>query len=197
MVWRLVGADWRVRYDPSVQVAHARPATLSARLRRRFHYGTTAAPLSRRHPGALAPLVLHPGLAVTVGALAARRPLLATAAFAVSTRLLANRLRARDVPTDGLLGAMAGGAWQTWLGTARWCRQFAAPVVLSAALRGSWWRRVVIGALLASPNLAQEAAYGAGVWAGCLRERRFTAILPIVRASWLPIDRHRDIPNPE
>jgi mycofactocin glycosyltransferase len=197
MVWRLIEADWRIRYDPSVHVAHARPMTLAARLRRRFHYGTTAAPLSRRHPGALAPLVLQPGLAATVGAFAARRPVVATAAFALSTRLLANRLHARDIPTDGLVGAMAGGAWQTWLGTGRWCRQFAAPAALAAAARGSWWRRAVVAALLASPNLAQEAAYGAGVWAGCLRERRFTAILPTVRASWLPVDRHRDIPNPE
>jgi hypothetical protein len=141
--------------------------------------------------------VLQPGLAVTVGALAARRPVVATAAFALSTRLLANRLHARDIPTDGLVGAMAGGAWQTWCGTGRWCRQFAAPAALAAAARGSWWRRAVVAALLASPNLAQEAAYGAGVWAGCLRERRFTAILPTVRASWLPVDRHRDIPNPE
>ena len=196
LVWRLVEAGWRVRYAPSVHVAHARPATLAARLRRRFHYGTTAAPLARLHPGALTPLVLQPGLGITVGALAARRPLVAAAAFAVSTTLLANRLRARGIPTDGLVGAMAGGAWQTWLGTGRWCRQFAAPAFLAAAARGGWWRRVVVAALLASPNLAQEVAYGAGVWAGCLRERRFAAVLPTVRASFVPIDRYRDTPNP-
>jgi mycofactocin system glycosyltransferase len=197
LVWRLVEADWRVRYDPSVQVAHARPATFAARLRRRFHYGTTAAPLARRHPGALAPLVLQPGLAVTLWALAVRRPLVAAAAFTVSTRLLANQLRAREIPTDGLVAAMAVGAWQTWLGAGRWCRQFAAPALLAAAARGSWWRRALVTALLASPNLAQEAAYGTGVCAGCVRERRFTAVLPTVRASWLAIDRYRDTPKSE
>ena len=59
LVWRLHRAGWRVRYDPSEVVEHAEPRTWPALLARRFRYGTSAAPLARRHPGAMAPLVLH------------------------------------------------------------------------------------------------------------------------------------------
>ena len=52
LIWRLVDAGWRVRYDPRVVVAHDD----GRRLVKRFHYGTSAAPLSLRHPGRLAPL---------------------------------------------------------------------------------------------------------------------------------------------
>ena len=117
LVWRLVEAGHRVRYEPAVQVMHTAPRSLPALLRRRFHYGTSAAPLTRRHPGAVAPLVLHPWPALTTGALLARRPAVAGAAFAASTLLLARRLRDRGVPADGMTRAMAGGVVQTWLGT--------------------------------------------------------------------------------
>jgi mycofactocin system glycosyltransferase len=53
LVWRLVAADWCVRYDPSVVVGHAAPRTLSARLTRRYRYGTSAGPLARRHGAAM------------------------------------------------------------------------------------------------------------------------------------------------
>ncbi len=69
LVWRLHDAGWRVRYDPRVVVAH--PAV---GLRRRFAYGTSAAPLAARHPGRLAPLVLRPWPALAVALLLARRP---------------------------------------------------------------------------------------------------------------------------
>lgn len=197
LVWRLAELGWRLRYDPSVRVAHTAPATSGGRLHRRFRYGTTAAPLTRRHPGAVAPLVLQPWPVLVVAALLARRPLSALAAFAASTTLLARRLRRHGVPTGGLVRANAGGVLHTGLGIGRWGAQFAAPALVVAA-RGSSWRRVVAAAALVGPPLhdwirqrpparparyvaatiAEQAAYGAGVWAGCLRERRLSALLP-------------------
>jgi len=78
--------------------------------------------------------------------------------------------------------------------------QFAAPALAVAIARGSPWRRIVAAALLVAPPLADwarrrppesavryvaatiadQAAYGAGVWTGCARERRFAAVLPTV-----------------
>ena len=61
LVWRLSEAGWDVRYVPSSTVAHEGPATLKDFLARRAFYGTTAAPLSRRHgdaAGSAAPLRL-------------------------------------------------------------------------------------------------------------------------------------------
>lgn len=49
LVWRLQEAGHRVVYDPSVVVLHHERATL----RRRFRYGTSAAPLAARHPARL------------------------------------------------------------------------------------------------------------------------------------------------
>jgi glycosyltransferase involved in cell wall biosynthesis len=244
LVWRLTEAGWRVRYEPSVQVAHADPEGRAALLARRFRYGTSAAPLACRHPGALTPLILQPWPALTMAALLARRPVLAGAAFGASTALLARRLRANGLPADGLARPMAGGVWQTWLGTGRWCGQFAAPAVLAvlarpggATVRTRWGRRLAAASLLAGPPLTQwardrkasgsersghqgvreaagperagrhsreipagpavrhellaalrqvaetltdQAAYGAGVYAGCLRERTLAPVLPVI-----------------
>jgi mycofactocin system glycosyltransferase len=210
LIWRLIEAGWRVRYDPAVEVAHAGPTSLPALLHRRYLYGTSAAPLTRRHPGQVAPLVLQPWPTVTMAALLARRPLTAGAAFTVSVVLLARRLRACDLPATGITRPMAAGVWQTWLGTGRWCAQFAAPAVLAVlarpggrSARTRWGRRLAAASLLVGPplaewaragdaaefrkavtNLADQAAYGAGVYAGCLRERTIAPLLPSV--AWKP-----------
>ena len=206
LVWRLIEAGWRVRYDPGVRVGHAEPGSRPALLRRRFRYGSSAAPLARRHPGAVAPLVLQPWPTVTMTALLGRRPVTAAALFGVSTVLLAARLRENDLPATGLVAPMANGVRQTWLGTGRWCGQFAAPALLLAIARPGgrtartrWGRRLAAASLLAGPPLtewagrrdgspvrftarflADQAAYGAGVYAGCLRERTISPVLPTV-----------------
>jgi mycofactocin system glycosyltransferase len=212
LVWRLIEAGWRVRYEPAVQVQHGEPATRAALLRRRFRYGTSAAPLTRRHPGTVAPLVLQPWPTLTLAALLARRPLIAGAAFGVSTALLGRRLRANGLPAEGLVRPMADGVRQTWLGTGRWCGQFAAPAVAAIVAypggrtpRARWGRRLAAASLLAGPPLAEwagrrdtsllrltavtladQAAYGAGVYAGCLRERLITPVLPSI--AWQPFE---------
>jgi len=211
LVWRLAEAGWRIRYEPRVQVPHAEPATRAALLARRFRYGTSAAPLTRRHPGAVAPLVLQPWPTVTMTALLARRPAVAAAAFGLSTALLARRLTASGLPARGLVRPMANGVRLTWLGTGRWCGQFAAPAVSALVLfpggrtaRVRWGRRLAAASLLAGPPLAEwagrrdagllrltaltladQAAYGAGVYAGCLRERLLAPVLPAI--AWQPV----------
>jgi mycofactocin system glycosyltransferase len=72
LVWRLHDRGWRVRYDPRVVVAHGSPG--GALSGRRYRYGTSAAPLSRRHPGRLAPFVLDPVPAAILALLAVRVP---------------------------------------------------------------------------------------------------------------------------
>ena len=52
LVWRLVEAGWRARYEPQSVVGHRPRATLAALLRQRFGYGRSAGALDRRHPGA-------------------------------------------------------------------------------------------------------------------------------------------------
>jgi hypothetical protein len=126
--------------------------------------------------------------------------------------LLARRLRDNDLPARGIVKPMAGGVWQTWLGTGRWCGQFAWPALLVVAARPGggtarrrWGRRLAAASLLAGPPLADwaarrdtgpvrataaaladQAAYGAGVYAGCLRERTIAPVLPAI--SWKPFE---------
>jgi len=221
LVWRLTEAGWRVRYDPGVRVGHAEPTSRAVLLRRRFRYGSSAAPLTRRHPGAVAPLVLQPWPAITMAALLARRPAVAAAAFGVSTMLLASRLRDNDLPATGLTRPMASGVVQTWLGTGRWCGQFAWPaLVLVLARPGGrraatrYGRRLAAVSLLAGPPLADwarhrdggpvrftaralagQAAYGAGVYAGCVRERLISPVLPVVTARPFEGLRQRRAPH--
>jgi mycofactocin system glycosyltransferase len=212
LIWRLTGAGWRVRYEPAVEVPHAAAGSLAGILHRRFRYGTSAAPLARRHPGALTPLILQPWPTLTMTALLARRPAAASGSFALSAVLLRRRLQAAGLPARGLVKPMAVGVVQTWLGTGRWCGQFGWPVLAAViarpggrTARARWGRRLAAASLLAGPpladgarqgggarllaaagrTLADQAAYGAGVYAGCLRERTAAPLRPTV--AWQPV----------
>jgi mycofactocin glycosyltransferase len=217
LVWRLHDAGWRVRYDPSVEVPHDGPRTWSGLLSRRFQYGTSAAPLARRHPGQLAPLVLHPWPALAVTSLLARRPAPAAAAAAASWLTMVRTLRRAGLPARGVAGAALTGIEQTWLGTGRYATQFAAPAVFAALVyRGHGpaprrlGRRAAVASLLLGPaldawrkaaasqdgprlnpiwfvagHIADDIAYGAGVWAGCARERTLAPLYPAV--AWRPL----------
>uniref|UniRef100_UPI00082F8B60 mycofactocin biosynthesis glycosyltransferase MftF n=1 Tax=Nocardioides jensenii TaxID=1843 RepID=UPI00082F8B60 len=95
LVWRLLADGWGVRYEPAAVVRHEHRTSLRAWAGRKAFYGTSAAPLSARHPGAVAPLVASPfTAAVTIALVAQRRwsfPLVA-AASAWATCSAARRL---------------------------------------------------------------------------------------------------------
>lgn len=196
LVWRLHHAGWRVRYEPAVRVGHAEPDGWRALLARRFRYGTSAAALARRHPRDSDPLVLHPWPAATVAAVLAGRPVLAAAAFGAVLGTTGRTLRRAGVPTRGLSAASARAVVQTGLGVGRYTTQLAAPAVLALARRrplaaaalllapplADWLRgRPAIGPVrFTAARIADDIAYGAGVWAGCLRHRSVRPVLPAV-----------------
>jgi mycofactocin glycosyltransferase len=212
LVWRLAEAGWRVRYDPAASISHAEPATWGRVLGRRFRYGNSAAPLARRHPGKVPPLVLQAWPALAVAALLARRPAAALAAYGAGTGQLVRLLRGWDVPPKGVLRPMADSVRQTWLGAGRWTIQYALPVAAATLARPGGrtartrlGRRLAVASLLAGPPLAEwrrirpplnaaafslgyladEAAYGAGVYRGVLTERLLSPLLPAV--AWRPL----------
>lgn len=205
LVWRLHAADHRVRYAPDVHVDHQEPATWRELLGRRARYGTSAAPLAKRHPGNLAPLVLHPWPALTVAALLARRPAVAAGGFAGAVLSMLKMLRANDIPTEGVVRAMGTAVHQTWLGAGRYGTQFAAPVLAALLVPRGWGRRAAVASLLLGPPLtrwladrpgldpvrytvgalADDIAYGTGVWAGCLTHRTLAPVLPEI--AWRPL----------
>lgn len=204
-VWRLADAGWDVRFVPESTVEHDGPASLGDFLAQRTFYGTSAAPLARRHPGALAPLDVS-AWSLAVWLLAAqRRPVLALATLATSIGLLAHRLRglthdpiavatriAGDGTTRAVVPALSGlaRAWSPALlaGLAfRRTRRAAALALLIPAFAdlmkdskklqdGSDLRPGPYVAL----HVADDAAYGAGVWLGCARERTVAPLVPRV-----------------
>ncbi len=203
LVWRLLEAGWRVRYDPSVEIGHEDPAQWKSLLRRRFAYGTSAAQLDRRHPGKVAPLVMVAAPVSTVAALLARRPFLAAVTFAAGYGDSLLALKKAGTTGDDLLRPLAIGVRETFFGMGRWTSQFALPVALAVALlsgRKHRGRALAALTLVAAPPvrewlrvrpdidpvrwtgavLLDDAAYGAGVWAGSVRSRHLRAVRP----SW-------------
>jgi hypothetical protein len=216
LVWRLHETGWRIRYDPSVQVRHLEPETWTGLLGRRFRYGTSAAPLALRHPGALPPLVLFPWPTLTVAAALARRPTLSAAAYACSVLSIVRALRRANQPADGVPLAMLDAAYQTWLGIGRYGTKYGFPLLVIGAFRAGrkrrhegWASAAVMASLALGPALAEWAgrrgrsldpvrfvlgrladdlAYGSGVWAGCVTHRTPTPLLPAIRWHSLRVD---------
>jgi mycofactocin system glycosyltransferase len=207
LVWRLHEAGWRVRYDPAARVLHHEPDGWPALLARRFRYGTSAAPLAQRHPGDVPPLVLHPWPALTAAGLLAGSPAVAGLSFTASVLAMRATLHRAGLPVRGVLPAMVTASHQTWLGMGRYACQFGAPVLAAALVapggagRGRRWaRRAAAASLLLGPplaawsarrrsldpvryvlgHLADDAAYGAGVWAGALRARTTAPVRPVI-----------------
>jgi hypothetical protein len=201
-VWRLHDAGWRVRYVPTVIVEHSEPQSWRRLLGRRMRYGTSAAPLSERHPRRLAPLVLRPVPAATVLLLLARRPDLAAASIGAQTILLDGRTRRLGLPRWMTLRWSVVSAGWTLVGLGHAATILAAPALLVGLSRPS--TRVPAAALLivapvkewrdrrppANPLpwtvacIVDDASYGLGVWRGCLSHRTRAPLLPrLSRAS--------------
>jgi mycofactocin system glycosyltransferase len=210
--WRLDEAGWRIRYDPTVTVRHAEPDGWPALLARRFRYGTSAGPLGRRHPNSMAPLVVHPWSLLTVIGLLARRPRLAATAFVGSVLALSHTLRRAQVRREAVVRGCATAVRQTWVGLGRTCTQLAAPALIGAiVLPGKAGRRAAAMSLLIAPplttwfarkpdldparfvagHIADDLAYGAGVWAGSIRARTSIALRPTVSTRMVRVT----IPN--
>lgn len=200
--WRLAREGRGVRYEPAGVVEHHQHPDLRRWVGRRVAYGRHAAPLARRHPGCARPLGVSPWTAAAWTAAGLRRPVAAAGVTAAACALLA-----RDLEASGGRGrgwalrtawSLAGG------GTLRSGRAVAdalartwAPVLLPAAwavprLRGPLAAAALAPALLDWPGarsdldplrwtalrVADDVAYGSGVWVGCLRERVWDPLRP-------------------
>ncbi|HEY5097307.1 MAG TPA: mycofactocin biosynthesis glycosyltransferase MftF [Acidimicrobiales bacterium] len=199
LVWRMLDAGWRVRYEPAVTVFHREPTSWAALLGRRLRYGTSAGPLDRRHPGRLPPLELRPWPTAVAVAVVTGHPAAAVVVLAGSTAALARQLRGRGVPVGRSLAWSAQGAGWTLVGMGHALTTVVGPVVAGALRRRRWV--ATAGLLMALPpvvdwwrrrpaldpvrwtvaSLADDMAYGAGVWLGCLGEGSFGPLVPKLR----------------
>ena len=201
LVWRVVGGGHTIRYEPRAVVTHRNRGSWPAFVRQRIRYGSSAAALDERHPGAVPPVQLDLWSMVTwaLPVVGGRRGALAGAATAaVTTGALVPRLRGRfDRPvTESLrlagLGNLWAGRWLAHATVRAWL-----PVALLAAVPSKRARRALTVAVVAPPVLdwfetrpdvdpvrwvaasaTDDVAYCAGVWWGCWRHRSWSVLLP-------------------
>ncbi len=184
LVWRLDEAGWRCRYEPAVIVRHRPRAGWRDWIGQRIGYGSSAAPLARRHPGALAPLRMSPWslgawLLAIVG-----RPALAGAVGGGSAVALIPKLP--TVPGGAAFRLAALGNLRAGHQLARAIRRAWLPLVAIAALRSRAARRALFASLVAVDHpleIVDDLAYCVGVWRSMWAERTAAPIVPDVR-SW-------------
>ena len=204
LVWRLDETGRTVRYEPAVTVGHRHRTTPWAWLRRRFDYGTSAGPLARRHPGALAPIEASGWSLATWGLVATGHPFAAGAVVGATAGMLQSKLDAlhRPMPVAAQLAGRghlsAGRTIAQGLVRPLW------PVTALVMILVPWRRvRLALLAGVLAPSvidwirhrpdiaplpyigmrLADDVAYGAGVWVGSVRARTVEPLLPEV-TSW-------------
>jgi mycofactocin system glycosyltransferase len=195
MVWRLLEAGHRCRYEPATTVRHRPRSSFSAWARQRMTYGRSAAVLDRQHPGAVAPLRIS-GWSAAVWTLMMFRKPVAAVAVAVGTTV-ALRRKLHDLPAEESvrlagLGHLYAGRQVAEAITRTWW-----PLALVA---GVLWRRsrpILLAAATVPPlldwlggerpqdplryvalRLADDVAYGTGVWIGAIEQQRIGALAP-------------------
>jgi hypothetical protein len=186
-----------------VVVRHDEPATWSALLRRRFRYGTSAAPLSLSHPAKAAPLVVQPVATATVAAAAFGSPVIATIGGIATLRATRRGLANADIQGLGATRTSGRLLGATAVGLGRYATQFATPALVASLLGGSRRRRLGAAALLVVPAvhrwsrqrpaidpmtftaaaIADDVAYGAGVWSGAIRHRTIAPLRPAIHPT--------------
>lgn len=204
LVWRLVEAGWRVRYEPAALVAHEHRGTVRTWLTRKFVYGTGAATLARRHGGLAAPAVLAPWTAGVLLALAAQRRWSVPTAVAISgfaAARIARRLPEMGRPTAlatrlTAYGVASAAAQGSALAVRHWWPAFAVAALFSRRVRRIVAVSAVADAVVEYARLRprldpvrfavarrlDDLAYGAGVWWGALRARSPRALAPVIRS---------------
>jgi mycofactocin system glycosyltransferase len=195
MVWRLIAAGHRCRYDPTFVAQHRPRTTLSAWARQRIAYGRSAATLDRKHPGTVAPLRMSGWSAAVWLLVFARRPL-AAATVAAGT-IVALRRKLDDLPAAEAvrlagLGHLYAGRQVAGAITRAWW-----PLALLVAALARRSRLPLLGAVVVPPlldwfpqrapndpasylalRLADDVAYGTGLWRGSIEQRRIGALAP-------------------
>ncbi len=202
-IWRLHRARGTIRYEPRATVAHDHRDTLVEFAKRRAQYGTSAAPLAKRHPGDVPPIVLSPWTAATWACAATQTPVGIISALLIAegtARQLPSKLSGvydaktlgRRLARHGHLGAgrqLASAMLRTYLPIAavvavpsrRARRALLAAAVIPNILE---WRER--GGAYLGPfryvglRILEDASYCAGVWTGCVRERTFAPLRPAV-----------------
>lgn len=176
-VWRLDEANWRCRYEPAGAVWHEPRATLGDRLRQHAGYGTSAAPLALRHPGALSPARFNGWTAFVWASIVSGHPLIGGAAAIGSSLALGRKLA--DIPKPASFRLAMSGHLLAARQIADAVRRAWWPIVLVGSLVSRRMRWIALASVVADVRSAPtDVAYGWGVWSGMMRHRTCGPIVP-------------------
>jgi len=197
LVWRLVDAGWTVRYEPASRVRHDHRRTLGPLLARRLAYGTSAAPLARRHAHRVAPLQVSAWSALAWALAGLGHPLAGGTVAAATTARAARGLSRLEHPWREAARVAGTGHWRAGRLVADAVVRTWLPLAVAAA-SGNRRARLVLLACVGVAGLAdwrerrpaldpvryvglrllEDAAYCTGVWLGCARHRTLAPLLP-------------------
>lgn len=195
MVWRLLDAGYRCRYEPDSTVHHRPRSTVVSWVRQRISYGRSAAALDRKHPGSVAPLRMSGWSAAVWILVLIRRPM-AGIGVAVGT-IVALCRKLHDIPNEesvrlaGLGHLYAGRQvataitrvwWPLALIAAIFVRRLRLPLFAAATVPPliDWFgkRGTNSVAQYVALRVADDMAYGTGVWLGVIEQRSLGALAP-------------------
>ena len=200
-VWRLVDAGYTCRFEPSLTCVHESRSTPRALLKQRFGYGTSAASLSATHRPYVSPLranvvLLVPSVALLCGYVLAFLLLVPVvyAWYLITLRRsgLSVRERAR-ITTQGFsatISLVATAIARVWWPVLLLLSPFFSAAAF--ALIVSLFVPALIGLLRFRPRrvfgylalrIADNLAYGAGVWWGAIKARSVRCLIPTITRS--------------
>lgn len=211
LCWRLIESGSRLRYEPIALVAHEHRTEMREWLGRKAFYGSSAAPLSIRHPDKTAPVVISAWslLVWLLMAFGSASGYIASLVFAgVTTRRTAKAMKNTDAGIfDVVVLALRGiGAAALQLSAAV-CRHYW-PLALVAALLSRRCRQAILVAAVLDGvqdwitrnrnnddvegkpiglfaylllKRLDDLAYGAGLWTGVVRERTLRPLKPQIK----------------
>ncbi|GAC1535392.1 MAG: mycofactocin biosynthesis glycosyltransferase MftF [Acidimicrobiales bacterium] len=196
LVWRLAARGRTVRYEPGSTVAHPTRSNWAAWAIQRCTYGSSAAPLARRHGAAVAPLRISRSSMGAWTLAGAGYPGAGLAVAALSGAMLVPKLSGLTHPRAEALRLAGGGHLRAGASIADGLRRVWWPFLAAMSLCSGRARRIALCTIVAlvvewvevRPALdpltwvvlrvADDVAYGSGVWASCLRARSARALLP-------------------
>jgi mycofactocin glycosyltransferase len=212
LVWRLVEAGHLVRYEPGSIVEHDPRPSLHKFAEQRASYGGSSATLNKRHHGNVRPVSANRWsyLVWLLAALGGWPGVAAgTTVAAITSALLPKKLTVLKGPRPvglnlalkghlGLGRLLANATWRAWLpiiSVLSISSKRARRVLLASAVIPGWldWheRRPDLDPLRwIALRCLDDAAYCAGVWQGCWRDRNIAAVLPDIQ-NW-PSDLHTE-----
>jgi mycofactocin system glycosyltransferase len=198
-IWRLHDRDWLVRYLANVEVSHRARRTWRRWWIQRVRYGGSSSELARRHHDRLAPvradawnavawlsvLIGKPALALRIARVTRDRLTATLSDQADDPRALANAIVTRTmVRTGAPLSRAIVRTYGLVLLVAALHPRLRRPALTLFALGTAWrWRhqRLHVGDVPLA--LADDAAYGVGVFQGAWREKSLVALTPRITKS--------------